>query len=355
MNKYIRTFCRKFFTVTGTWKLASAIRRSGIANAVRNVFHKRNIFINSEGKIVFPHLDIYITKSCNLKCEHCASYNPFRSGIIPKNEAIKTIKQWSERIAPKTISLLGGEPLLHPDYQEITIAARNAWKQSALTIITNGLLLPKVPENFLKQMANEDIGFVISRHINTENYNRHLNEDILRLEKLGVKYEIIESHKSWVTCHSLDSDGVPISPNSNPLKSWTHCLAKRCTTISGNQLCYCSIIINILQAVTEGSLPLAEFNDITKHKLVTLDDSNETILRYLNSRVLKECRFCPENFENIEARQIPTEKLIHIKKIITKMNSEFNNSQSNQITIESTSNLDNNNNQINKITAKNAG
>jgi hypothetical protein len=61
MNKHIRTFCRNLFTLTGTWKLASSIRRSGIVNVVRHSIHKRNIFVNSEGKIVLPHIDIYVT------------------------------------------------------------------------------------------------------------------------------------------------------------------------------------------------------------------------------------------------------------------------------------------------------
>jgi hypothetical protein len=335
------------------WKLASTIRRSGIANIIRHTIHKRNVFINIEGKVVLPHIDIYITKSCNLKCEHCASYNPFRHGIIPKEDVIKTIAQWSERISPQTVALLGGEPLLHPDYQEITIAARNAWKQSDLTIITNGLLLPKVQDDFLMQMADNNIGFVISRHINTENYNRNLNEVINRFQKFNVKYEIIESHKSWVTCHSLDTEGIPRSPNSNPQKAWTHCLAKRCTTISGNQICYCSIIINILQAVSEGSLPLAEFSDIVKHKLITLDNSNETILKYLHSGVLKECRFCPENFESIEARQIPIDKLKNIQQIITEENKKFNEvRKSKSIMSSQVYEFDN---QVNNTTTRNVG
>jgi hypothetical protein len=320
--------------------LASYIRRSGAINTIRSTIHKRSVFINTERKIVIPHIDIYITKSCNLKCEHCASYNPFRYGIISKDNIIESIKQWSKRIAPKEVALLGGEPLLHPDYQELALIVRKTWKQSAVTIITNGLLLSKVQDEFLREMADNKIEFVISRHINTTNYNHHLNEAIDRFKKFNVQYEIIESHKSWVTCHSLDTDGVPRSPNSNPVKAWTHCLAKKCTTISENKLCYCSIIINILQAISEGSLPITEFNEITKHKLVTLDDSNETILRYLHSGPIKECRFCPEHFENIEAKQITTEKLKSIKQIIAEENRQyFSSSQNSNLTSENVKEL----------------
>ncbi|MDR0704061.1 MAG: radical SAM protein [Planctomycetaceae bacterium] len=311
--------------------MASTIRRSNVANVIRHVIHKRHIYVNTEGKIVFPLVNIFIVKGCNLKCEHCVSFNPFRHGMIPKEEVINTIRQWSERISPQTIALLGGEPLLHPDYQAIAIAARNTWKQSVVTIITNGLLLPKVQDDFLKRMVDHDIEFVVSRHINTENYNRSLSETIRRFQKFGVKYEMIESQKSWVTCHSLNTDGVPISPNSNPTKSWTHCLSKTCTTINNNQLYYCSVIFNMLQAVNEGSLPLVEFSGIAKHRFVTLDDSNKTILKYLRNSIPRECRFCLENFENIEAKQIPTEELKHIKLMITKMNNEFNTSGSNLI------------------------
>jgi organic radical activating enzyme len=319
----MRTFLRNLLIATGTWKIASYIRRSGFISVFRSAVRKRSIFVNTDGKIVIPYIDIFITKSCNLKCEHCASYNPFRQGIISKDDIIESIKRWSKRLSPKTIALVGGEPLLHPDYQELALTVRKAWKQSAIFIITNGLLLSKVQDEFLKQMSENDIEFQISRHTNTSNYNHNLNEVIKRFKKFNVKYEIIEAHKSWVTCHSLDTNGVPRSFNSNPTKAWTHCLSKKCTTISGNKLCYCSIIINILQAVSDGSLSLAEFNDITKHKLATIDDSNESIVGYLSSGPIKECCFCPENVENIEAKQISTEKLKSIKQIIANENIQY--------------------------------
>jgi organic radical activating enzyme len=315
-------------TVTGTWKLASNIRRSNAAHIVRNIIHRQHIFINKEGKIVFPHVDIYITKSCNLKCEHCNLFNPLRNGINSKEDVLCTINRWSKRIAPNIIFLLGGEPLLHPDYEEIALAARNAWQQSSIAIITNGLLLPKVRDEFLKTMAANSIEFRISRHISTENFNRNLNESIARFKRYGVKFEMIESNQSWVTCHSLDTNGVPHSPNSNAWKSWISCLCKYCVAVSGNQLCRCNVILNMQQAVAEGVLPISEFGEICNHKLVSIEDSNETILRYLRGGVMKECRFCPENFVNIEAKQIPIEKLKQIQQMIAEMNREYTESKS---------------------------
>jgi organic radical activating enzyme len=337
MNKQIRTICRNLLTITGTWKWASAIRRGWLANVIRTNVYRHRCFIQPDGKIMLPHVDIYLTKSCNLKCEHCTLFNPFRSGIIPKEDVLKTIKLWSERITPKIVYLLGGEPLLHPDYDEIIIVARNSWKNSSIALITNGILLPKISDEFLKQMVDNSIEVRISRHINTENYNRNLNNSISRFKKFGVQYEIVESHKSWVSCHSLDSEGVPHSPNSSPRKAWTHCLTKECTAISGNQLCRCSVLLNLLQAVDEGILPFSEFGEVTKHKLVTVLDSNKIILRYLRGGPMKECCFCPENFENIKARQIPIEKLKQIQQIIEEKNQEYRETNTLSFTNSSTS------------------
>jgi organic radical activating enzyme len=323
MNKLIRTICRNILTITGTWKLASYFRRSKVVDSIRHAIHRNSIFINNNGKIILPSVEIALTKSCNLKCEHCSLFNPLRNGIFSKEFILNFINQWSKKIDPKKIFLLGGEPLLHPNYEEIVFATRNAWIQSSVIIITNGILLPKVRNEFLKLMSENKIEFRISRHINTNNYNNKLKETITRFRQFDVKYEIIESHKSWTSCHSLDTDGVPFSPNSIPQKSWAHCLSKYCIAINGDQLCRCSVVLNMILAVSEGSLPLTEFHDITKHKLVTLDDSNETILRYLHGGAMKECRFCHENFENIEAKQIPTDKLKHIQQIISEKNKNF--------------------------------
>jgi organic radical activating enzyme len=326
MNKQIRTLCRNLLTLTGTWRLAHFVRHTMVADMVRNTIRRRRMYINKDNKIILPQVEIYITKSCNLKCEHCASFNPFRKGIVPTDDVVKTIKQWSNRILPQRIYLLGGEPLLHHDYEEIALQTHNAWKKSTVVLITNGILLPKVRDEFLKLIATNNIEFRISRHINTDNYNANLKEVIQRLIKYNVKYEVIESHKSWLSCHSLDDSGMPCSPQSDPQKSWTHCLSKSCTTIHDNQLCRCSVLLNMMQAVDEGVLPLREFGDICNHKLVSIDRSNDEILRYLHGDAMKECRFCPENFVNIEARQIPAEKLRHIQQIISEKNQEFSNS-----------------------------
>ena len=323
MKNALRKTCRNLLTVTGTWGIASRIRRSRFANIVRSAIYRDGIHENNEGKIVFPHVDIYLTESCNLKCEHCSLFNPLRSGIVPKEELLASMEGWSKRINPKTVLLLGGEPLLHPDYEEITLAARNAWRDSEVFLITNGLLLPKVGNEFLERMAANRIGFHISRHLNTDNFNNQLDAAVVRFKRFGVKYEIIEAHKSWVTCQTFDENGIPCSANSDPRKAWTACLSKYCHAIHRDSMCRCSVILNMVMALEKGELPKSEFGDVGKHRLVSYNDSTEDILKYLRGGVMSECRFCPEEFTSIEARQIPADRVRAIREIIAQKNGEF--------------------------------
>jgi MoaA/NifB/PqqE/SkfB family radical SAM enzyme len=48
----------------------------------------------------------------------------------------------------RTIKLLGGEPLLHPDVLTFARHAREAFPRASVVLLTNGLLVPKLSDDF---------------------------------------------------------------------------------------------------------------------------------------------------------------------------------------------------------------
>jgi organic radical activating enzyme len=306
----------------GLWKIGNIIRRSTFVDFFRHTWRNQQICVNRKGKIVFPHCDINITLNCNLKCEYCSNFIPFQGGDIAKEDIANWIEIWSKRIEPKIIYILGGEPLLHPNYEEIVLAAQQAWKNSKICIITNGILLPKVHDEFLKIMADYSMEFRISHHINSKGMNHIINEQLKRLQQFGIRHDVSHAYNSWVTTHTLDKDGVPRSFNGNATKAWNNCLTKHCITIMGNKLFRCSRTSSIYQAVLDKKLP-PEFNKILIHKPATVNDTTQEIERYLRDGVMDECSLCPERFISIESRQIPAKQLTTIKQIITEENRNY--------------------------------
>lgn len=95
-------------------------------------------------------------KSCNLKCKNCYIVkNPY------KNEddfiSLEKIKQTlffikNEKSKLNSIYLTGGEPLLHPDFNQIL---RMSLKISNVTVLTNGTLINDKKARFLKKIDDE--------------------------------------------------------------------------------------------------------------------------------------------------------------------------------------------------------
>jgi molybdenum cofactor biosynthesis enzyme MoaA len=60
------------------------------------------------------------------------------------------------------IRLLGGEPLLHPDIMAFCAATRYAFPRASIEIVTNGILLPTMPQKFFDGLKKYDVGIYLS-------------------------------------------------------------------------------------------------------------------------------------------------------------------------------------------------
>ncbi len=79
---------------------------------------------------------LIVTRRCNLSCGYCSEYDDF-SQPVPL-EDLKARIDALHRLGSVNITLLGGEPLMHPGIAEIT---RYAAQKANVSIVTNGFLL----------------------------------------------------------------------------------------------------------------------------------------------------------------------------------------------------------------------
>ena len=94
------------------------------------------------------------SKACNLRCKHCyIEKNPY------KNEEdfiqIDKIKQnliMAKNLKLRSIYLTGGEPLLHPDFNQIL---RMCLKVSNVTVMSNGTMINDKKARFLRKIDDE--------------------------------------------------------------------------------------------------------------------------------------------------------------------------------------------------------
>lgn len=82
-------------------------------------------------------LDVYISSRCNRRCTYCfLPADFFTSGKRMSIESFFGIVRWSRRHGVKEITLLGGEPSLHPSFAEmVRITSSN---EMDVRVVTNG-------------------------------------------------------------------------------------------------------------------------------------------------------------------------------------------------------------------------
>ena len=97
-------------------------------------------------------IEYHLVDFCNLKCAGCSHYSSLIDNqTYPSlEEIIKDLTLLKNKIGDKLqwLRLLGGEPLLHPNISECLKEIRNLFQNTEISIVTNGLLLGKMNQNF---------------------------------------------------------------------------------------------------------------------------------------------------------------------------------------------------------------
>ena len=64
----------------------------------------------------FRNVYLYVTEACQLRCEHCYMGERLDRALkMPLPQIIETLATW-RRLGGSKLTILGGEPTLHPDY-----------------------------------------------------------------------------------------------------------------------------------------------------------------------------------------------------------------------------------------------
>ena len=246
-----------------------------------NVEMGRKTFLPNLKKI-----EIDITYECNLKCINCnrsSTQAPIKNGMQVSqiidfvNQSIQLNKKW------ELINLLGGEPTLHEDFQNI------------VAIILNEYILSHSPETILQITSN--------------GYGEKVKS---QLEHLPVHPNVIIDYASFkedrIVSYFSPFNDAPIDQNNSDTNEYN----KGCWVTS-----YCGIGLNQLGyypcGVAGGIDRIFEFNLGFTH----LKDVDESIAKLLDTF----CKFCGNftDYKKNKGNFIPrSEKAATIRPIISK-------------------------------------
>ncbi len=239
-----------------------------------------NDFIQTYG------LEFFATDHCNLKCSGCSQCSPFLkkhfADISFFEKSLETLRKY---LRPNKITILGGEPLLHPDIDSILSIARRAKMFNKIHITTNGLHLLKMSSAFWSTI---DVLRISKYPANADFINQNFAEFS----------HICKSNKVELQIREMNSFNRIILTEENTNRElideiYNKCIYKYyCHTLSEGKIFRCSPVVNLSkyqEAINNNfiidSQDYLEINDSASFKT--------DLLHYLNSDMpLNGCKFC---------------------------------------------------------------
>jgi sulfatase maturation enzyme AslB (radical SAM superfamily) len=203
--------------------------------------------------VTLPFLETMITQVCNLSCEGCTNYSDLlHQGYVPWEQGKEWLQEWNQRIDITDFGIMGGEPLINPQFREWLVGCRELMPSAQLRFTTNGLLLEK-HWDVIDLMA--DLGNVSFK------ITVHLNDSVLEqtIEKIFKRYNWQPIHEygidRWITGNNFrfhvkrpdkfiktfKNNYENMEPwNSNPEDAFSNCIQTTCPLLYNGRIYKCS-------------------------------------------------------------------------------------------------------------------
>jgi MoaA/NifB/PqqE/SkfB family radical SAM enzyme len=242
--------------------------------------------LKKRGRLRF---DVQLADHCNLNCTGCSNYSP----IAPKNFLKKeSFNKNCERLSLlsggnlEDIYLFGGEPLLHPGITEIIKIARRHFQKTDIVILTNGILLPKMGDEFWDCCREYNIKITITKY--------PVKIDIASIKEIAKKFSVKLNVFYEKTERKFFFRPLNLKNPTDAKKNFLFCSeANRCIILRNGRLsCTTASNIEILNnaIMSNGGFGVFEITEndyIDIYKAKSLDE----ILDFL-ARPMPFCRYC---------------------------------------------------------------
>ena len=226
-----------------------------------------------------------IVHHCNLDCKCCDHCSPLAE---PEFVNLKHYKKDLEKLKKtiniiNSIGIMGGEPLLHPDFLEIVKITRKVLKYTVIFIYTNGICLQNKDTKFWQTLSKEKANIIITKYNLNINYSEL--EITARQHGVYISYENRNKQKDEFNKIKFDING-----DMDIEYSHSHCFhAEHCATLENGVLYKCPIVpaARHFNKYFNKNLSVVEEDGIDLYK----KHSNEEILSYFKNPI-PFCRYC---------------------------------------------------------------
>jgi len=273
-------------------------------------------------KLSLAYAEFYITNVCNLACEGCNRFNSFRfKGWQKWTEWEDTYTRWSQQLDLGSITIMGGEPLLNPEFYQWLQGISALWPRSSVMIASNGTRLQHHHKLYDLLLNNRRLGLNVSIHnkmhkksvigkvqdfltaplkfkADTTRYRESL--EITDANDITVKI----FYNWWFHQGAIITDaesGRLTLHDSDPDKAHGICHSKTCHHFDHGRLYKCGPAALFPIFDQQISLDLSESDRALMQAVssIGIDDSQQVKAAFLSQihNPIPQCKFCPEVYQ----------------------------------------------------------
>ena len=213
--------------------------RAKVVIPIRLLLHRPPL--TKKTRITF---EVHLAEHCNLNCAGCTHFAPLAEKEFPKLETFRRdFIRMGELFSHKCgfINLMGGEPLLNPDVNEYMRIARENFTEGKISLLTNGILLMNMNDDFWKACHDNNIVLAITHYpikLDTQGIKQKARRFEVTLEWLGSS---ASKAKTFFGKHAID-----FTASQDMLKSFAYCgNGNSCRLLRDGKLYPCSFAGNV--------------------------------------------------------------------------------------------------------------
>ena len=242
--------------------------------------------INKQDMLTFQLMTFIISTRCSLNCKYCGQRLSEYRGEDKKDFPLENIKRDISNFLEAAdfvgmISIIGGEPFVHPNLVEIVEHCLTKDNFGVVNITTNGIV--KLTQEALERLKDDrvKISFSIYDTYLTQKQKQLLEKNIELVKESGINYSL--SHPLWVKPGEIKDYKYD---DTFMRKRKQHCDSiKMCASVRDGIFYPCTMAENIesLHICSAGNAKV----DVTEK-----EELRERLLKCLEEEYFDACRFC---------------------------------------------------------------
>lgn len=224
-------------------------------------------------------LEINAVVHCNLSCIGCAHASPISPRSVASPETVRRdLANLATVVSADAVRVLGGEPLLHPDFDGLLRAIRDSGVSPTIRVVTNGTLLHRSTWTWLD--------LVDQVHVSHYPHTAVRLTALAELERRcrdGGKELLVQRYHSFRLMHSpvplSADDAQQVFDTCQDAHAWS------CHTVSEGYVYLCPTSVPISDGLAEA--------DVERCQIEPLDGLLDRLRTFLDRRTpIRACSRC---------------------------------------------------------------